>query len=580
MSAGLAFPAQALRRGVCAARVQFVLTRSIGCEQDADITSAARANWREPTLDTMLEYLLSQSTQQDEAVVGRSAVSSGREPSAVVATSSEVKSSGKGEGQEEGGEKPEDVAEAVAGSSPLQAVQTPHTLQVGNIDRAVTHEDLREAVCSYSGCACVSIKFVKSSRALVTLDSGANEQAAISALDGKCIGKSLKPLSVRLARTKRTAREAAAHAMQGQPVEGNDETVATRLESSEGGRASDGATAPGHAPLEVANLQADVEAERNGRVCGVRGMAPGTDSQRVEPAWHALDSLQAFESPILTAPSDCDVNSISAQDAAAAAGATPARTCLLTSTSDDDTNSLADRYNRMLLGKALLAFEGYAQAENIQRWSGALNSPKTATIFEKWKKLPVSGSVHGVIGQGIKKQQVKPGPASEDRSWPAAPLADADSVFTSQAAGPTDGPGAHPLHPAYAPTMDLHPADHLEPGTGLTHQQMMAKGATHSALPGHANAFGACGWNGQQVVATPSWMQPYADTAGDILHQQSIHTMAPASMQPTSLNHHHHQPYWHNPFYSMAAHQQPSTGDDTSLFLCSAPDSRHDITRG
>jgi len=111
---------------------------------------------------------------------------------------------------------------------------------------------------------------------------------------------------------------------------------------------------------------------------------------------------------------------------------------------DVDTESMALRYNKSLLGRALLAFEGYAQSEQekmlgIQR---AMNSPKTATIFEKWKRLPClselrdgrdgddvkmgppkdkrnsrglgaigqasigqGGSLHGAIGQGIKRQQ-------------------------------------------------------------------------------------------------------------------------------------------------------------------------------
>ena len=112
---------------------------------------------------------------------------------------------------------------------------------------------------------------------------------------------------------------------------------------------------------------------------------------------------------------------------------------------DADTDSMTLRYNKSLLGKALLAFEGYAQSEQekmlgIQR---AMNSPKTATIFEKWKRLPClselrdgrdgddvklgpptdkrtsrglgaigqasvgqGGSLHGAIGQGIKRQQM------------------------------------------------------------------------------------------------------------------------------------------------------------------------------
>ena len=55
-------------------------------------------------------------------------------------------------------------------------------------------------------------------------------------------------------------------------------------------------------------------------------------------------------------------------------------------------------YTQRLLGRAFLAFDGYAHSEyekvlGIQR---AINSPKTATIFEKWKRLPTLSDLRGV----------------------------------------------------------------------------------------------------------------------------------------------------------------------------------------
>lgn len=64
----------------------------------------------------------------------------------------------------------------------------------------------------------------------------------------------------------------------------------------------------------------------------------------------------------------------------------------------------------------------------MQRLSGALNSPKTATIFEKWKRYGNGGSVHGVIGQGIRKQQPKHGAIAGHTSWAVPPM-DEGSVY-------------------------------------------------------------------------------------------------------------------------------------------------------
>lgn len=422
----------------------------------------------------------------------------------------------------------------------------PYTLQIGNIDRAVTDKDLMEALRSYSDC--MHIKFVKSSRAVVTLSSGASARAAMSALDGKCVGKSLKPLIVSSVMTPHTA---------GVPVP----VVRDAVEETGGRAAPSGVqnsgglpdVAPSDAPLAAAKLKANVKAERHSQVSApavAGGMAapPGAKSHRLA-SWHALDALNAFDPSITAPPSDVGSGSISSAPISGASISVAAAAA--EQQSHLDTDGLADRYNRMLLGKALLAFEGYAQAENIQRWSGALNSPKTATIFEKWKRLPVSGSIHGVIGQNRPSRKA-PDAAPEHSTWPAPPPLDRpDPRFMIQAV-PIERPiaQASPLLPASAPSVDL--AANQEPNTGMAHRQMM-QGMAHALapLPANANAFGPYGWNG--VFPTPNLMPPHTDATGD--HQV----------------HHQHQPYWGNPFYSMPSPHQQSTGAShrfSALLVC------------
>lgn len=400
------------------------------------------------------------------------------------------------------------------GNSVLSAPEA-CTLRVGNIGREISSNVLRETFGPYGEVG--QIKFVaQSSCAFVTLHSIASARAAMAALDGTCICKS-KPIHIQIrfksqilltrpalgivpgsaAQPQRAARTMAIQSRQNaqtqNPLQSVDLGVRHNVEEyaadtlpsvmdSRAGIAMGQKGALTHAvALEVqgnvglwgnmqsreaiedmaadnaaaaaGKLQSDVKAERGGALSerGSEGNTRGalsTDSNLLE-TWHALDPLNASRTitRVVGGVAHGHDATFGLQE------------------SQMDTESLVGRYNKSLLGKALLAFEGYAQSEHekvigIQR---AMNSPKTATIFEKWKQLPClsdlrdgrdenlkhsasashgkegGGALHGAIGQGIKKQLQFNAETRNDCAqppWPSVPplvgSVGVDAVFSAK----------------------------------------------------------------------------------------------------------------------------------------------------
>lgn len=444
------------------------------------------------------------------------------------------------------------------------------TLRVENVGREISHNDLWQALSEF-GELVGQIKFLSKSCAFITLPSAASAHAAMQALNGTYIGKSKMPLAITLkappppsvqAPQQAQLRRGALHQNKNHQVKEDgagkvmsqgvadghshhatspvidvmpgisksQQAVVTRGAAPApkvGGQASSWHMPPADPAAAAAQLKSNVKAERLGAVPD-RDRESDRDRERERDAttsasasdgngkllktWHALDPLDASRR------SGARVGNVHG-------------TAIDSQESQVDNETVVDRYNKSLLGKALLAFEGYAQLEQekvlgIQR---AINSPKTATIFEKWKHLPClsdlrdprdgedlkhagaskhnkagGGSVHGAIGQGIKKHAPfnhQPQDDNHDESkaqdWQTPPPLVAGMGMDAVFAGSTH-PHARVLQdnlvPASSPTPQMGDASAQRLSGNVSGNQPRTAAANAALLPPPPYApFGSAG---------------------------------------------------------------------------------------